>query len=266
MNKTDESNSIYALRAGLIAIIAPLALLGFRFSDIPIADERASCVLLTIFWITLSAILAFELKRAATHIANILSQAIFKSQESLYARVLRSHISIFAGSIVLGLLFSLMLLVFVFTVEIYFFIPLFLAALLYSFLHTKLGVYASTHTNEPATAISTTFSVTTVVVLLLAAAHIAFALAMPSTGMAPGTLDVYDHIISTISHSCSAFQHLARTMGFMDFTVRSLREIDEVGGWLFVSTFLALFSIVPFLAFTICTRFFCEAAHRTPSK
>jgi hypothetical protein len=70
-----------------------------------------------------------------------------------------------------------------------------------------------------------------------------------------GTLDQpEEYVIAHVHHDCETLQDVVRTLAYIEVTVWGLRQIEGFGTTLFVLVFGLMFSVAPFLAWTMVTR------------
>jgi hypothetical protein len=70
-----------------------------------------------------------------------------------------------------------------------------------------------------------------------------------------GTLDQpEEYVIAHVHHDCETLQDVVRTLAYIEVTVWGLRHIEGFGTTLFVLVFGLMFSVAPFLAWTMVAR------------
>jgi lipid-A-disaccharide synthase-like uncharacterized protein len=248
------------------ACIPPALLLLLNKTNGMPLPPAVACSFVGTLWLAAAFIIGRESWDSVTRMKRILCDALLRENVGLVATFCRARVTNFISAIFVGVLFSTALLVFTYTVPISFFVVLFVASVVFVAIRVLAQKIASKYANTAASVLTRRFAVTGLVGGLLMVCYFGWAILTPVEAFKPGSPDVADHVINTIEHGCRTFQHLARTSAFVDTTIRSLGNIPEIGGWIFLATFASFLSAVPMVAFVMCVRFGYESLSLVASR
>lgn len=241
------------------ALLVPGLLLLFRWLGQQEIGAAAACTLVIAFWAAIAFLIGRESWDSVTRVRETLCEQILVNNTGLLARFCRARISNILSAFFMAVMLSSALLVFVYTVPLVYFAILFAGALVFVGVRMLAEGVFEVHVKPPLDVLTRRFMVTGLVVFVLMVTYFVTSALAPSTGLAPGSPEVAQHIKATVSHDCRMFQHLARTSAFVDYNIRALRDIPEIGGWVFLAMFVSFLSAVPMIGYVICVRFGYEA-------
>lgn len=239
--------------------LAPLAvLLGLRAAGDRIEASTLSCALIILTGLAIASICAYEISNTASRIKAIICPSIFQDNTGFLAGICRSHIGVIITAAITGLAISVSLLIFISTVPIAFFGLLAAASLTFAVLRIRFSTTFATLFKSHAATISRRLTLTALLTFFLMGAYFLILMTLPSTGLRPGTPDIPQEIMATVHHGCHIFQDLIRTSHFIDLTIRSLSEYEEIGGAVYLALIASFMSAVPIIGYIVLTRFSYE--------
>lgn len=259
---SDEKTAYHPnyLRVILGSSIAPLSLLGFRIAGQYQLASMTACVFVAVIWLFISFTVFRELWTTSLRIKKIICPAILEKSSGLLARICQSNIGIAISSFLVSAGFGMALLVFSYTIPITYFIALIIGAILFSVIRAHFSRIFGNHFKHHAVVVTRRVALTSVIVFVLMAAYISTLFGDIDPSLRPSSPELVNMVVNTITHDCKAFQDLARTSYFIDLTLQSTRNIEEISGWLYVAILAIFISAVPIVGFVMYTRFFYELA------
>lgn len=237
------------------AISAPAVLILFRLSGDLKTGEIYACAVVGLLLLTVAGIIGRETYDTVARIKLIFCETILKDNIGFIAMLCRSRLSNIFAAAICGLMFSTVLLVFVYIVPIFYFFVLFFVSLLYVIIRKAAEAALNKYVKPGILILTRRFTVTIIMVSILIVFYFGVVTLTPPIDLKAGTPDIPNYVIENVSHECNLFQHFVRTSAFIDMNLQSLRNIEEIGSWLYIMIFASFLSAVPMLAFTICVRF-----------
>lgn len=241
------------------ALLVPALLLLFRWLGQQELGAVVACVLVVVAGAAITWAVGRESWDSVSRVKQVICESILQNNEGLLARFCRAQISRVVTALFVGLMLALSLLVFAYTVPLAYFAIFFAGALLFVVVRMLAEGVFEVHVKPPLDILTRRFMVTGVVVFILMITYFITSALAPSTGLAVNSPEVPQHVTATVFHDCRVFQHLVRTAAFVDYNIRALRDIPEIGGWVFLAMFASFLSAVPMIAYVMCVRFGYES-------
>lgn len=248
-------NSNYDSHASKMYLMGKLFLLFSLFVSFRLLDEflRSQSyptfgeIQILFFLIIFTYLLYRQIYRLRVLIKEITFNRIL-NEEYWHASRLRGNILSHLLALIISPVFATSLMAFLYLAERVVFVFLFIDIFVFIYIDRKLCINFEKYLNKDVARLFYEYTPLAVNTLFLVIVYILIKLFDNSIVFEAGSSEIPMYVANNVHHSCQFFRWLIRTQFYIELLISSLRNLESIGWYFYVTMLVSTVSVIPFSA------------------